>query len=291
MLERRAATTLNGVDTESVIDRRPLLWASYVLLAVVVSTCAYVVLSPKRVMPSFLRAVLPTSDRVVATRTEILEVKPGDVTVLSGGRVDLEVRLRGELPPAVTAFLSTADQRLLDAPVTLRPHDEVPGLFHGEIIGDPGRGIVQDLTYRVVAGDTEAGPFTVTVERPPSVALEAVTLIPPAYTTLSERVVAPPAIDGVQGTRLRLEGKSDRPLRSAELVIAEDPNFLTEVFEIPLRLGKDNAVAGDWVLDVPLGEDRQPRPFDGLLPHHLPRPGGAKRTRRRRPTPSPSGRT
>ena len=75
-LEKRAAKTLANMDVDQALDRRPLMRAAYVLLALVVLTCLYSVLSPKRI--SFARAFLPPANVAPATRTKASVLPSGE---------------------------------------------------------------------------------------------------------------------------------------------------------------------------------------------------------------------
>ena len=48
-MERQAAVRLQQVDVTQAIDHRPLVRTLYVLLAIIVVCCFYVMLSPKKV--------------------------------------------------------------------------------------------------------------------------------------------------------------------------------------------------------------------------------------------------
>src|SRR5262249_41758777 len=80
-MEKRAAVELSHIDVEEAVDRRPLLRIAYALLAVVVVSALYILLSPKDTLVSVRRALLPTADIPVATETTIADVKPEDVKV------------------------------------------------------------------------------------------------------------------------------------------------------------------------------------------------------------------
>src|SRR5690606_35307384 len=140
---------------------------SYALLAVVLLACLYAVASPKRVGPSILRALFPASSASVATRTEIIEVRPGDTTVLAGSQLDVSIMRRGEMPERVMLYYSTADRRFDDEPIEFRLHDETTHEYRAALSGDAGLGLTQDLNYRIVASDDAAGPYVVKVDQPP----------------------------------------------------------------------------------------------------------------------------
>lgn len=250
-LERRAATTLSDVDVDAALDRRLLMRMSYFLLGVVLVACVYAIASPKRVGPSLLRALLPSSNIGVATRTEILDVRPGDTTVLAGEQLTVSTMIRGETPERVMLFYSTADRRFVDEPVELRLVDETTREYQATLIGDAGRGLAQDLSYRIVANDDAAGPFAVEVDQPPAANIKSIALQYPPYTGLEPIERDTPPVEGIEGTNIALTAVANRPLRSAKLVFADDELFLARGEEVPLRISDDGlTLTASWKLAI-----------------------------------------
>ena len=171
-LEKRSALNLSHMDVEQAVDRRVLMRLSYVLFALVVLTCGYVLFSPKKLSNSLWRAFLPTSSVTAATRTRIDDVEPGDVEVLARAQLTVTADLSGEVPEKVSLLFTTADRRFVDEPVAMRQQDEGLRRFAGVITGENGAGILQSLTYRVVAGDAQSDTYAVTVKQPPSATVQ-----------------------------------------------------------------------------------------------------------------------
>ena len=158
-MERRAAVTLSGINVEQAVDRRFLTRLSYALLAVVVAGCLYWVLTPKQVSSSLWRAVFPMADVTVSTRTRIVDVTPGTTEVVAGSQLEVVAELEGELPESVTLYYTTADSSYVDEPVAMRKVEAGTKQFRGVILGENGRGILQDFYYYVVAGDGDSRAF------------------------------------------------------------------------------------------------------------------------------------
>ncbi len=250
-LERRAATTLSDVDVDAALDRRLLMRMSYVLLGVVLFACIYAIASPKRVGPSLLRALLPASNIGVATRTEILDVRPGNTAVLAGEQLSVSVMIRGETPDKVMLFYSTVDRRFVDEPIELRLVDETTREYQATLIGDAGRGLAQDLSYRIVANDDAAGPFAIDVDQPPAANIKAIALQYPPYSGLEPIERETPPVEGIEGTNVALTAVANRPLKSAKLVFADDELFLGRGEEVPLRISDDGlTLTASWKLAI-----------------------------------------
>ncbi len=234
-LERRAAAELAHTDVDEAVDRTALIRVAYALLAVVVLWCVYTVVSPKRIGPSVWRALIPTSPIQPATRTELHRIEPGDAEVIAGTRLPVAVDLRGEVPEEVKLLFTTQDGRFVDEPVVLK--EEEPGLkrFVAILQGPNGRGLEQDITYRIVAGDARSREFRVTVLSPPKVSVVEVGYEYPEYMGLSPRTRTSPAIDAWEGTKVTIRAESSTPLKSALLVLSD-----TEATEggerIPMRI-------------------------------------------------------
>ncbi|MGH7201581.1 MAG: hypothetical protein ACREJB_13305 [Planctomycetaceae bacterium] len=216
-IEKRAALALSQMDVDQAVDRRPLLRLSYALLVCVVAFCAYALLSPKKVSSSIWRALAPASAVEVATRTDITSVEPGDVELLAGRQLEVTVDLRGEAPETVALYYTTADHRFVDEPIELRAIEEGLKQYRGLIAGESGRGIRQDLSYRVVAGDDQTRDFRVTVVQPPSARVEEVRYALPRY--MSDVLPGTPvvALQGQEETEGRVLSVDD----AARLVTIE----------------------------------------------------------------------
>lgn len=193
-LQRQAAVRLSEMDLTQAVDHRSLLRASYALLIVVVSLCLYALLSPKKISTSLWR-VLPTSNVAAATRTEIVSVTPGDAAATADLPLEVAVELRGQMPAEARVLYSTADEKYRDQPVVLRPEQEGSSRYTGAIWGENGKGVLQDFTYRVEAGDAVSETFRVTVEQPPSATIEELRLEFPPYMQLEPQVLSGGNID------------------------------------------------------------------------------------------------
>ena len=119
-LEKNAAIQLQKIDVSQAIDHRPLMRMAYVLLAVVVLFCLYALFSPKKISNSIWRSLFPAAELGVATRTEIVKVLPGHVTVLARETVEVSADIAGEVPAKVWLHFTTADGKFRDEPLELR---------------------------------------------------------------------------------------------------------------------------------------------------------------------------
>ena len=250
-MEKQAAVGLSQVDTDRAVDRTTLMRLSYALLAVVILCCLYAVFSPKSI--SFLRP-LTLANAAVATQVEFVEIKPGNVEVLAGSSLDVSVEIRGELSGEVALLYSTHDRQFVDEPITLRsvPNEELTTLqqFRATITGDNGRGILQDMTYRIVAGDASSDTYRITVLQPPTAVVDGVEYEFPEYMKLANREEPGGHIDAWERTQVTVHATANVPLAGAELVLLDDDHAPRGV-ELPMRIaGGGLQLTGKWRLQA-----------------------------------------
>jgi hypothetical protein len=247
-IEKRAAREISHKDVDDAVDRQQLLKTAYALLAVVALFCIYTFASPKSVSSSIWRALFPGSAVQVATRTEILAVLPGDTEVPARLQLDVSASLGGVIPPEVMLYYSTADRRFVDEPLTMRRDEKDPQKFNGLLAGENGRGLLQDLTYYVVAGDARSATYRVRVNQPPSATVTEVEYSYPAYMGLVSGLQAGSTIDAWEGTTVTVFATANVPLKSAVLVLTDTDDLSLPGEEIPVRITEGTQLAATWQL-------------------------------------------
>ena len=257
-MEKRAAVTLTKLNVEDAIDKRPLLRTVCVLSGVVVAFCAYLIFSPKPLGPSVLRAIIPFSNVAPGTQTEIVDVKPGDVTLRAGGilPVSVQVRSQGKLPADVTLLFTTADRRFVDEPVQLGVTTD-PTVFEGQL-GNDGHGLLQSFSYHVIAGDARSPEYRVEIITPPSATVSEVRFDYPEYTELDPRTQVGGAIDVWERTAVTITAATNIKVKRAEFELADTEDFSSAYPGSTVKIadGKKRTIA--WRAD--------PRQADGKFP-------------------------
>jgi len=214
-MRRKAADDLTKVDVEHVVDRGPLLWMTYWLLALVVILSAYKLFSPKDPLRSMGRVIMPWQEIAPPTRVTIGEVQPGDASAFHGDVLEVSAHVRGLEPDeTVQLVYSTDDGQALKRPIPMRLPDE--GYRHRAPLPADDRGLTQDLEYTIVAGDARSGPFRVTVSAAPSMLVERVEYNPPKYTGLGSRTLSDRGdVQAVEGTRVVIHARANCPIERA----------------------------------------------------------------------------
>lgn len=257
-IERRAAVQLSKIDVSQAIDHRPLLRSGYVLLGVVLLFCIYALFSPKQIAPSLAR-VIPFTEVAAPTKTEIREVKPGDTHVLAGSTPEITVDLAGVIPEKVTLLYTTADRKFRDEPVILQPDGAAGTRFRTLLVGESGRGVRQDLVFHITAGDATSREYRVTVDIPPSVRVNEVSMSPPEYTKLPKETVAGGNISGWEGTTVSLRGEANMPVKSAVIQFLDEPQGQPTGEEVAAVVQNDREISATWPLEFRT---------DGTFAHH-----------------------
>ncbi|HEX7126040.1 MAG TPA: DUF4175 family protein [Thermodesulfobacteriota bacterium] len=226
-LERRAAQGVAGLDPAAIAPAGPLagrLWLPAALGAV---TAAVAVVSPALLADSARALVNPLA--FVPADTLVLDVSPGDATVLRGSPVTIRVRAAGRVPDRVEVALFAAD-------AAARPDREPPpqsrlaarpagdGLF---VVGPfPAE---RSLGYRAQADGTASRTFRLTVEEAPEVGRIVATYHYPAYLAMTDRTVEGGTVEAYRGTEVRLAMTANKPIARARVVFDDGSAVPVEV--------------------------------------------------------------
>lgn len=246
-IEKQAATQLSKMDVGQAVDHRRLLQTAYVLLTVVVLFCGYALFSPKKISTALWR-MFPFTNAGAVTRTQILEVLPGDATLLARGRLEVSATLSGELPEAVQFLYSTSDGRIQDEAVQLRPEADGLARYRGVFAGETGQGVLQDFTYYLVAGDAKSERYRVVVQQPPSATVQEVGYRFPEYMKLEDAVTTGGHIDGWEGAIATITATADKPCKSATLQFLNDAQSQPTGEELPVQVTEGTNLRAEWTL-------------------------------------------
>ena len=205
------ASRLRGHDALPIEATGTLRWwvATASALAVLV---AYAAFSPKNTLQSAARLAAPIAAIDPPLRVSIREVKPGDSEAIAGRSVEISAEIDGlrsgeeavchwELPAGRQEFalVRDPDSRRFSGPLAL-PHS--------------AGGVVR---YTLWAGDATAGPFELTVQDVPVVALESVHYTPPKYTGQTPYRSSNGAITALDGSTVKIVANTNRAIDKAKI--------------------------------------------------------------------------
>lgn len=248
-MEKRAALQLSHIDVDEAVDRRHLLRTAYALLAVVVLSAVYIVLSPKDPFVSVKRALLPTADVEVATETTIEAVTPGDDSVPARTLLKIEAEIRGQDADTARILFTTVDHKYVDEPVEMRRVDPDLPRFRGMLNGENGKGLLQSLTYSIAAGDARTREFRVDVVRPPSAKVDSVDYACPHYMQIENRSSPDGNIEGWEGTMVTLHATANMPVASALIAFSDTEESTAKAEEVGMQIVDGTKLTATWKLD------------------------------------------
>ncbi len=258
-IQKRAAVALSHVDVEEAVDRTRLMNAAYVLFGIVVLSCLYTLMSPKGYWDSAVRGLLPTAGVAAPTQTRIVRVEPGDDDVLLGMPVEVRVDLQGDIPREVTLFYTTAgDRRFVDEPLKMEPAGETGNEFVATLLGENGRGLLQDHTYRIEAGDAVSDTYSINVRQPPSAKMVELRYTYPDYMQLPAKTAPGSDVDVWEGTTVTFQAKTNLPVVRANLVLIDTEDQSTAGEEIAMTVRQGTELTADWKAHID----------EGKFPHH-----------------------
>ncbi|MFO1019263.1 MAG: hypothetical protein U0903_00970 [Planctomycetales bacterium] len=249
-MEKRAALKLTQLDSEQVIDHRPLVRSGSILLAIVTICCGYLLLSPKNPLVSVERLLLPGLGTPVATQTSISQVQPGDAQVAARSIVDVRVELKGKPPANVRLFYTTDDKKYVEQPVEMQREDSEFQRYTAQLAGDQGRGLLQSLTYFVTAGDARTRNYRVTVSQPPSAKVESIRLEFPRYMKLPPQEQSEGNINTWDGAKAKLRAVTNIPVQSAQLVRSDQSGGQGRIEAVALNVEKGTVLTGEFPLEI-----------------------------------------
>lgn len=249
-VEQRAAADLQQVPLDSVIDYSKLIKVGYVLAALFAVCAAYKVLSPKDPLQTAARVAAPWAQIARPSRVQIESVTPGDAQQFFGDSVTISAALRGvRASDRVALVFSSADGQVVDQSIDLTPADN--GTTFSAALPAAGKGLQQDLTYRIEAGDAISRDYRLTVVAAPTIMVEKVDYDFPRYTQKPrETRERSGEVRALEGTRVTLHAKANQPIHTA--YIEFDPTegaSETKRQRVQMQSSSDTAT-GTFVLEL-----------------------------------------
>lgn len=244
-IEQRAAQDIAVVPVDTAVDRSHLIRVGYVLVAMMALFACYKILSPKDPFQTVARVIAPWADIARPSRVEISDVQPGNAEVYHGRVVAISALVSGTRAGDVVQLqYSTADGQTVDRQVAmtlaaggLRYECHLPPESDGE---RAARGVRQDLTYRIVAGDAVSADFRLDVVAAPTIVVQKVEYAYPAYTNKPPLTAEQQGdVQGIEGTRVTIHAVANQPITAATLEF--DPAGKTVGESVPLKFAGNQA--------------------------------------------------
>jgi hypothetical protein len=220
---RQAVQKLSGLQVRSIfLDRRYLKLVPFAAAGLVV-LLAVTLFNPDIVTQAGRRVVTP---REVAALPHVpnLLARPGNVTVLAGTDVTVSGLDLGRSGQPLNISFNLSGNFWKTEPATL---------VHGAVAG-PDAFDHHDYTFKDIRNSTsyyfeadghKSEKYTITVVHEPILTDVRVTLTPPAYTGEAPSTLTENAgnVQALEGTKVRVQGRSNNPLKNAFVQFDEKP--------------------------------------------------------------------
>ncbi len=214
---RFAVRNLGGQDSTSIIDSANLIRLAALLFGFLLTGTVYLFASPKSGTTSLARILMPWSNIAPAARVRIVSVAPGTTIITQGTSLPISVTVRGMLKgDQVFVRYDLSDGQQIGQ--RLRMNEDIEGINYRLDFGKSFGGIHQPLSYWIDAGDASAGPFALSVQVVPIVAIDRLEFEYPKYTKQRPRTILQEgAIEAPEGTRVKLFAHANQPMAKSRL--------------------------------------------------------------------------
>ncbi len=266
-MESRTAAELADDETERAVDWRSVLRLGYVLAALVIIGCVYVVASPKNPLLSAARVLCPWANLHAPTRVAISDVRPGDALVFNGESVTISAEILGRRDSeSVLLHYTSADGQAVDQVLVMNPANE---LRYQCRFPSEHEGVRQNYSYFIAAGDCRSDVYHLTTQASPEIAVERIEYRYPAYTGMAPRVEEKQGdVRALEGTEIIVRGRANMPLASARIdlncdgrrTLAMKTNDRDAEGKFTLRLDPQDPTRSEYDSYQLLVKDEQGRP-------------------------------
>ena len=225
---RKAATDLKSVSVDNMVDRSNIIRMGFTLVAIFSLAIVYSVLSPKNPLQTVARILAPTAKISKPAVVRIINVTPGDTDVFFGDQLQVTAEIRGRHEPEdVRMYFSTVDGQMKDVAVAMQPGTKKTE-YVGKLTTGPA-GIQSPLTYWIEARDGRTPDFDVNVRTNPAISINQITITPPEYTRLPERIIEGQGeVQCPEGSKISVRATANLPIRLAYLELlqakSDDPD-------------------------------------------------------------------
>ena len=246
---REAAVNLNAVPADSTVDRSKVINLGFWLVGLTAAFIFYFMLSPKNPFQTVARVLFPGSDISKPAVVVISDVSHGDGRIFFGDQVQVTAKITGpHVPEDVQFIYSTLDGRQVNQLLTMVPDPSTPDQYKLDLFKQSG-GIRESLAYYIVARDGRSLDFQIDVSARPAIAVESIQLTPPKYTRLPVQTLTGSEIEGVEGTRVKVNALANLPIDNATLellraipTVAGEPRRYSKI-RAPLKMKVDGKTA------------------------------------------------
>jgi hypothetical protein len=206
---RNVAEDLRPLDPRTLPDRKPVRMIARVAIGTVSVAALLMLVFGGSLWAAGKRVMKPAQD-FAPPAPFTLTVKPGNVTVVRGDSLVVNVTASGQAPASVTLERQEKGKSASE-PVTMRSENGVYRYTY--------RGITAGFSYYAHERNVQSETYDVTVRELPAVRFLSLRVTPPAYTNLPEQVLEENVGDvaAVMGTKVKLQLAATKALKEAKI--------------------------------------------------------------------------
>ncbi len=180
-----ANVDLDSLHSSQLYSQKPRKWLAWTLAGIALVGLTTTLILPRQMSHAMGRMLLPFAGIQPFTRTQVVEVSPGAVTVLRGEEVKVEATLAGVLSAGARIEWRRGRGKVEDVPMS-PPDAKESASTAGTAPASALRtgvlkGVFDASEYRVVAGDDQSAWFPISVTNPPGLERWKATITPPAH--------------------------------------------------------------------------------------------------------------
>ncbi len=227
-LIRQTREQIRGMQTEALVDTRPLRSKARLLALAAAPVLALAVWLPD--FPGRTLALVTHPLEHLPPADIFIHVATGDVRVIRGAAVSVEAVTSGARPDRVELVFKPARPKERVEGTRAVAMDQAPDGRYTAVLPE----VTEDLDYRVVTGPFQSPWHSITAVERPAINDLKVTLYPPHYTGLPDQTFTGGNVRGVKGSTLSFSATTNRVMAYA--VVALDDGR-----EVPLKVAGDTA--------------------------------------------------
>ena len=233
-LSREAAIDVGSLDPQQEVQTKRIrrsLWPAAGALAAIVALFA---VWPREMGRLVTRAVSPFSE-LGNVGAFFFEIQPGDLEVLEGDEVNLDLVFTGSLDQSLELMIERDGQSLSEVLKPVKTEGDRHTFRHTVAAAE------ESFQYSARVGGSESDRFKVKVYPTPRLLEPVVTYQFPPYTEWPDRKASlGNGVQAIAGTRVSVSGRFDTPIDSGQMLIDGE-----EAGEVSLE-GSSNGTIATW---------------------------------------------
>ena len=215
---RKTAKEVSGMKPSQMVSLKTLLWHLRLLVPLLLAFSFVLALAPHFPNRSLAMIFHPFSELPI--RETLISIEPRGSIVLRGTQVVIRTKVTGNIPNKLMLTIWPEGREMRSLPMD----SDGEGRFTYRMMS-------AQFSFRYQAQDGRAvsSIYLIRVVDPPDVEKVKLTLIPPDYSGLPERVQEEGFIEALKGTVVHLEARVNKGVTEGKLILNQESELLLKV--------------------------------------------------------------